>query len=286
MPHTKQHIQFLLNQVNSHPHHKWGQNFLIDLNLMQLVVDSIDINKNDLVLEVGHGTGSMTELLSDAAGKVIAVDIDPDMHTIARQELADRDNVQFIHTDILAKKSEISPEVMSAVRSAKENISGRFLLVANLPYNVASPLMINLLTETPALDGMCVTVQEEVADRMCAGPADGGVYGKISVVLQATGKVAKVRTLKPGSFWPAPKVNSAIVSWQANYALGNADIESLKSAADILLGKRRKQIQSCLPKDVNKQNIVERFQAAGIDPQLRAEKLSVDQFIIASKILA
>ncbi len=286
MPHSKQQIQYFLNEIDSHPHHKWGQNFLIDLNLMKLVVDSIEITRDDVVLEVGHGTGSLTELLSDAAGQVVAVDIDPAMHEIASRELAERENVRFIHTDILAKKSLIAREVMTAVTEAREGLSGRFLLVANLPYNVASPLIINLLTEEPALDGMCVTVQEEVADRMCAGPEEGGAYGKLSVILQATGEVEKVRTIKPSSFWPAPKIDSAIVSWQTNGSMTASDIDSLKSCCDLLLNKRRKQLQSCLPKGEVKQAVLAELEKLGVDPQIRAEKLTSDQFKAISVIVS
>lgn len=285
MPHTKQQIQNFLNEIDSHPHHKWGQNFLIDLNLMHIVVDSIAITKNDLVLEVGHGTGSLTELLSEAAGKVIAVDIDPAMHEIASRELSARDNVTFLHCDALAKKHQVAPEIIAAVNQQKALLSGRFVLVANLPYNIASPLIVNLLTESPSLDALCVTVQEEVADRICAGPEQGGAYGKLSVVLQAAGKVKKVRTIKPSSFWPSPKINSAIVSWYSTGELNTEEIESLKKCCDQLLNKRRKQLQSCLPKGQVKDNIVNLLQELNIDPQIRAEKLSPQQFVQIAKIL-
>ena len=284
--HSKQQIEQFLAELGTHPHHKWGQNFLIDLNLMQMVPDCIEIGKNDLVLEVGHGTGSLTTLLAERAGQVVAVDIDPDMHTIASRELAELGNVSFIHTDILKKKSRIDEGVMALVREKKAECSGRFLLVANLPYNVASPLIINLITENPALDGMSVTVQEEVADRMAAGPERSSDYGKLSVILGATGEVEKVRVLKPNAFWPAPKINSAIVSWQRNKDLSLEDIESLKQTCDLLFGKRRKQIKSCLPKGEQKARLVEQIQNAGIETELRAEKLTIDQFLIISQILA
>ncbi len=283
--HTKQQIEQFLAELGTHPHHKWGQNFLIDLNLMQMVPDSIEICKEDLVLEVGHGTGSLTSLLADRSGQVVAVDIDPDMHTIASRELANIENVSFIHTDILAKKSKLAPEVMALVKEKKQLCSGRFLLVANLPYNVASPLIINLITENPPLDGMSVTVQEEVADRMASGPENSSDYGKISVILGATGEVNKVRTLKPQSFWPAPKINSAIISWIRNDRLNNTEIEALKQTTDLLFGKRRKQLQSCLPKGDNKAQLVEKIRNAGISPELRAEKLTIEQFIAISKII-
>ena len=283
--HTKQQIEQFLAELGTHPHHKWGQNFLIDLNLMQMVPDSIEIGKDDLVLEVGHGTGSLTSLLAERAGQVVAVDIDPDMHTIASRELAELDNVSFVHTDILKKKSQIDETVMGLVREKKEMCPGRFLLVANLPYNVASPLIINLITESPALDGMSVTVQEEVADRMAAGPESPSDYGKLSVILGATGIVEKVRTLKPQSFWPAPKINSAIVSWLGHKNMSKSEIMSLKETTDLLFGKRRKQIQSCLPKGDKKAELVEAIKNAGIETDLRAEKLTIEQFITISKII-
>ena len=283
--HTKNQIEQFLAELNTFPHHKWGQNFLIDLNLMQMVPDSIEIKKDDLVLEVGHGTGSLTSLLAERAGQVVAVDIDPDMHTIASRELAELSNVNLILADILKKKSQIDPEIMSLVRDKKQLCPGRFLLIANLPYNVASPLIMNLITETPSLDGMSVTVQEEVADRMAAGPEKPKDYGKLSIILGATGEIKKVHILKPHAFWPPPTINSAIVSWIRSNRLAMPEIKSLKQTTDLLFGKRRKQLQSCLPKDEHKARLVEKIRNAGIAPDLRAEKLTIEQFIKISSIL-
>ncbi|MCJ7729699.1 MAG: methyltransferase domain-containing protein, partial [Sedimentisphaerales bacterium] len=206
---TKRQIQQLLASAGITAKKRLGQHFLIDLNLMRLLVDSANISSSDIVLEVGCGTGSLTEAIASLAGKIIAVEIDSNLAKIAKKRLAGtdtcgvvsarlgpdvvsdnsgvvtgsllprvvRENVIILNTDILENKNTISLTVLKSLQTAREKQPGRFLLVANLPYNVASAVMINLVTGPitgPPLcgniDAMYVTVQKEVADRMTAAP--------------------------------------------------------------------------------------------------------------------
>ncbi|GAH08567.1 unnamed protein product, partial [marine sediment metagenome] len=186
---TKQQIQQLLASAGLSPNKRLGQHFLIDLNLMRLLVKSAHIRSNDIVLEVGCGTGSLTEALAETAGMVIAVERDKALAQIAKRQLAlyplyrtvqgKTKNIQIINTDILETKSTISRTVIKAIQLCRKKYLGQVLLVANLPYNVACPVMLNLLTlhrsgtglTGPVMaDGMYVTVQKEVARRITAAP--------------------------------------------------------------------------------------------------------------------
>ena len=178
--HSKQDIQFLLESAGVRPNKRFGQHFLIDLNLMTKLVEAAEINSRDVVLEVGCGTGSLTEELAEKAGKVIAVEIDHTLAKIASRLLADSKNVLILNADVLKDKHTISSVVADAVKNARKESKGRFLLVANLPYSVASGLMMNLISgDAESLlipNAMYVTVQKEVAERMIAEPG-GKEYG-------------------------------------------------------------------------------------------------------------
>ena len=202
----------MLASAGVRPNKRLGQHFLIDLNLMRLLVDSANINSNDIVLEVGCGTGSLTGELVEKAGFVISVELDRTLAGLAKSSLGSADNIELINTDILKNKNNLSHSVVSALQSARKKYPGRTLLVANLPYNVASPTMLNLITGPAAADAMYVTVQKEVADRMTAVTGSGD-YGILSILLSAVGDIKTIRVLRPSVFWPQPQVDSAMVGF-------------------------------------------------------------------------
>src|SRR3990172_4529105 len=243
---TKRQIQQLLASSGATPNKKLGQNFLIDLNLMRLLIDSAGITPDDLVLEVGCGTGSLTQGLAERAGRVIAVELDRALAQIARAQLAKTANVEIINADILETKNTISPAITEALASVRPNCSGRTLLVANLPYSIASPLMSNLVMGGVAPDAMHVTVQKEVAERMTAKPG-GGDYGTLSIFLAATGDVKRIRTLKPSVFWPRPQVDSAIVAYLRDKTKSQRirNMTAFSEIVRLFMGHRRKTISAC-----------------------------------------
>ena len=197
------------------PQSRLGQNFLIDLNLLRLLHESGNITENDVVLEVGTGTGSLTAPMADKAAVVITVELDPVMQNLAKQELFGRENIRYVKTDILKNKNRLREEVLETIREelSKPGVDGekrQFKLVANLPYNVATPLISNLLLTDVPPSLMCVTIQKELADRIVAKPRSKD-WGALSLWLQAQCRTEIVRIMPPTVFWPRPKVDSAII---------------------------------------------------------------------------
>ncbi len=255
---------------------------------MRLLVDSADIRKDDVVLEVGCGTGSLTEALADRAGEVVAVEFDRNLYEIAGGRPAKADNVELINGDILESKNTICPSVTAAVTRAREKYAGRFLLVANLPYNVASAVMMNLVTGPTKADEMHVTVQKEVADRMTAG-AGSRHYGILSIFLAAAGSVKTIRVLKPSVFWPQPQVDSAMVSFVGDKARSDriADMKLFSETVHLFMSHRRKTVASCckladgrLARVANWPQILSQ---CNIDPTWRPEKLSAVDYVTIAK---
>jgi 16S rRNA (adenine1518-N6/adenine1519-N6)-dimethyltransferase len=201
----------LLGERNIRPKKKLGQNFLVDLNLLDLIVRTAELSPVDVVLEVGSGTGSLTNLLAAEAGAVVTVEIDPAFAELTREAIAGRTNVTSIRADILRNKNELNEEVVSAVSQARERAGcTRFKIVANLPYVVATPVISNFLLSDGVPERMVVTVQWEIAERLTANPGTKD-YGALAVLVQSVADVEMVRRLPPSVFWPRPKVASAIV---------------------------------------------------------------------------
>ena len=217
MAQTKHDIQALLTQANSEPRHRFGQNFMIDGNLVRLVADAGLIEPGDVVIEVGPGTGTLTEELLSRGAEVIAVEIDRDLAQLLRDRLGDRQAFRLIGGDALAGKHALNAELLAAIVSLQPQ-KRRIKLVANLPYNIASPLVIELLIA--GVEIVAFTVQREVAMRLKA-PASGDDYGPLTVMAQLLAKVEVLRTLPPQAFWPAPKIESSLVRMTRDDRLGD-----------------------------------------------------------------
>ena len=286
---TKQQIQQLLASAGASPNKRLGQHFLIDLNLMRLLIKSANISDNDIVLEVGCGTGSLTEALARQAGYCLAVEIDRLLAEITRKQLAKTENVEIINTDILENKHTISRTVTSALVLARKKYTGRILLVANLPYNVASAVMLNLLTGPTPADSMYVTVQKQVADRMTAVPGNSD-YGTLSIFLGATGDVKMIRILRPMVFWPQPQVDSAMVSFVRREARLSRiqNMEFFSETVNLFMGHRRKMLKACTKFARGKLAEIndwrEIFERCSIDPTQRPEQLSAEGYIAIANL--
>ncbi len=286
---TKQQIQQLLASAGVSANKRLGQHFLIDLNLMRLLIDSANIGRKDIVLEVGCGTGSLTEAIAERAGYCLAVEFDHTLAKIAERELAKTENVEVINADILENKNTISLTVTDAIELAHRNYSGRILLVANLPYNVASPVMLNLVTGPTVADSMYVTVQKEVAGRITAAPGSKH-YGTLSIFLAATGDVKTERVLKPTVFWPQPKVDSAMVSFVRSKDKAGR-IQNMKLFSEVInlfIGHRRKMLKACTKFAKGKlaeiKNWQDVFEKCSIDPTNRPEQISPEDYIAITNL--
>lgn len=281
---TKRQIRDLLASAGVVPNRRLGQHFLVDLNLVRLLIDSADIGAADVVLEVGCGTGSITQALAERARHVVAVEIDRTLAEIARSQLAGADNVELICADALSSKGALNRDVVEALDRARESGRGRLLLVANLPYDVATAVMLNLVKGPVIADEMVVTAQKEVAERMEAGP-NSKDYGTLSILLGATGQVRTLRVLKPSVFWPPPGVHSAIVRFVRD-AAKCARIGAMTRLGDVVslfMGHRRKMLRACAkhaPDALGGRELwMELFERCAIDPTERPEALSPEQYV-------
>jgi 16S rRNA (adenine1518-N6/adenine1519-N6)-dimethyltransferase len=286
---SKHQIRELLDSAGVRPNKRFGQNFLIDLNLMRLLIDTANIQNNDVVLEVGPGTGSLTLGIAEKAGYCVSVEIDGVLANIAKGQLADKSNVEIIAADALKNKFELNPLVIDALNRARVIHNGRLLLVANLPYIAATPLIINLVIGPTIADAMFVTVQKEVADRMNsqAGIKD---YGILSILMAATGEVKHIRTLKPTVFWPQPQVNSAFISYVRDPEKIKAvkSVEMLSRVAGALLQHRRKMLKSCCKLTADQlgeiKNWPDILNQLGINPEIRPDNLTPEQFVAIANL--
>jgi 16S rRNA (adenine1518-N6/adenine1519-N6)-dimethyltransferase len=266
MAQTKHEIQSILAQAGSSgPRHRFGQNFMIDQNLVRLVADAGEITPGDLVIEVGPGTGTLTEELLARGGDVVAVEIDRDLAAALREKFASR-QFRLIEGDALAGKHALNSELLTVIRSAS-NCPRR--LVANLPYNIASPLVIELLIE--GVDLLAFTVQKEVADRLRA-PADSDAYGPLSVMAQMLAEVEVLRTLPPQAFWPAPNVESSLVRLRHHDRLGPRSSE-FGRFVHAVFSARRKTLRKAMAQ-AGHAAADDALANLNVNPQARVETLS------------
>jgi len=262
---TLSDIKGLLAAHGLSPKKRFGQNFLHDGNHMAKIMDAAALRAGDLVLEVGPGTGALTERLLDAGARVVAVEIDADLAPILDARLGHDERFTLHIGDALDGKHAINPTVLALLGDAPHK------LIANLPYNVASPLLINLALDHPAMTGAVVMVQREVADRIVAGPAHGKAYGPLGIILQTVFETDRVCVLSPGCFYPPPSIASAVVKLVRRPTPLCADPPGFAAFVHALFGKRRKQIGAILGPEV--------VLPGWLDRRTRPEALTVEQLV-------
>ena len=252
-----------------------GQNFLINPDVLSDIIEYSGVTKDDIVLEIGPGVGFVTEQLVKYAKKVIAVELDEE--AIKELEKLDCDNLQIIHQDIL--KTDISSLCEEKIK-----------VVANIPYYITSPIIAHLLGEVDDLSNknrnsitdIILMVQEEVARRMTASEnSPSKQYGLLTILSQFWADCSIIRLVGRKSFYPAPKVNSALVRLQVRQEplIKSDDYTFFKKVVKSAFSQRRKTLKNCLIKDGFDKNKVEQaIKSLGLDENIRGEKLSIEQF--------
>jgi 16S rRNA (adenine1518-N6/adenine1519-N6)-dimethyltransferase len=276
-------------QAGLQPERRRGQNFLIDLNLLQLLADTAQPDPRDVVLEVGTGLGSLTTLLAPHVAAIVTVELDSRLSALAAQELGQHRNVIMLRQDALKNKNRLHPQLLAVVQQQLEaDPQRRLKLVANLPFNIATPVVSNLLSTqvTPVL--MAVTIQKELADRLAARPSTKD-YSALSIWVQSQCDVDIVRVMPPTVFWPRPKVHSAIVRIVPNAGKRQrlSDPEFFHQFVRALFFHRRKFLRSVLlsacQNQLSKPAADEILALHGLGPEARAEQLSVELLLALSE---
>lgn len=287
MTSPRQTLSYLRNLFEARglsPKGKLGQNFLIDLNLLDVILRAAELTPQDLALEVGSGTGSLTARLAAAAGIVLSVEIDPDFFELAREAVAAFPNVVLLHTDVLKNKNHLHPRVIQALEELRQRPGIASLkLVANLPYAVATPVITNFLVSDLGFERMIVMVQWEIAERLIAVPGTKD-YGALAVLVQSLADVEAIRPRVPPSvFWPRPQVASAIMAIRPNPAKRAhvGDVHAFQRFLRDLYTHRRKNLRGALaglPSGRQpKQWVDQKLAGLGLDGTLRAETLGLEQ---------
>lgn len=282
---TLSYLRNLFEERGIRPKNKLGQNFLIDLNLIDLLLRTAELSRDDLAVEIGSGTGGLTARLAEQAGAVLSVEIDPAFAALVRETIDARDNVVLLQADVLKNKNELNPQVLAELDGLRTRSGCRQLkFVANLPYAVATPVIANfLLTELP-FERMVVTVQWEIAERLLAQP---GVkeYAALAVLVKSLADVSLVRRLAPSVFWPRPQVDSAIVCIRPNTAKRAqvGDVHRFRNFLRDLYTHRRKNLRGALaglPSGRREKSEVDRqLSELRLEGTRRAEELTIEQHL-------
>lgn len=261
---------------------KFGQNFLIDTHVLDKIIAAAEITKDDFVLEIGPGIGTMTQYLAEAAREVIAVEIDTKLIPILQDTLKEYDNVTVLNEDIL--KVDIR-------KIAEEKNGGKPIkVVANLPYYITTPIIMGLFESEVPLDSITVMVQKEVADRMQVGPGTKD-YGALSLAVQYYAEPYIVANVPPNCFIPRPAVGSAVIRltrYQEKPVKVN-DASFMFKIIRASFNQRRKTLQNGLYNSselrIPKEKTVAALEEMGLTPTIRGEKLSLEEFAQLSDIL-
>ena len=261
---------------------KFGQNFLIDANILDCIIDGANITKDDLVLEIGPGIGTMTQFLCERAREVVTVEIDKNLIPILNDTLSAYDNVTIINEDIL--KVDIK-------KIAEEKNNGKPIkVVANLPYYITTLIIMGLFESHVPLDSITIMVQKEVADRMQIGPGSKD-YGALSLAVQYYSKAEVLVEVSPNCFIPRPKVGSSVIklTLHKDERVSVNDEKLMFRLIRASFNQRRKTLSNGIKNspelEFSREDVVEALKEMGLDENIRGEKLSLEEFAKLSDIL-
>ncbi len=260
------------------PRKGWGQHFLVDPNILKKVIRTAQVEKEDVVLEVGPGLGEMTLALARQVKKVIAIEIDSKLVAILEKKMKDYPNVEVVKSDIL--KVDFNRFLKKDGHPIK--------VVANLPYQISTPLLFRFIESKEVFSTLTLMLQREVAERMVASPGRKE-YGPLSIFVQMVSDIAIRFFIKPSAFFPPPKVESAVIHmvWKEQPLMNLEDEKWFKSVVRGCFGYRRKTLMNGLkhsslplPPDMGR-----RIEKIGIDSQRRPETLSIQEFVRLAEAL-
>ncbi len=261
---------------------RYGQNFLIDSHILEKIIEAAEITKEDMVLEIGPGIGTMTQYLAEHAREVVAVEIDKTLIPILEDTLSAYDNVTVINEDIL----KVDIEALAREKNGNRPIK----VVANLPYYITTPIIMGLFESHTPLASITIMVQKEVADRMQAGPGTKD-YGALSLAVQYYAKPELMMNVSPGCFIPKPNVGSAVIRltrYEQN-PVQVKDEDFLFSLIRAAFGQRRKTLVNSLTNasflSVSKEEILRALSEMGISETVRGEALTLEEFAKLSNLL-
>ncbi len=272
----------ILQKYNFNFQKKFGQNFLIDIRVLEKIINAAKITKNDFVLEIGPGIGTMTQYLCEHAREVAAVEIDKNLIPILKETLNIYDNVEVIHGDIL--KIDVERLIQ------EKNYGNPIKVVANLPYYITTPIIMGLFESHVPIDSITIMVQKEVAERMQASPGTKD-YGALSLAVQYYAKPKIVAHVPPNCFMPRPAVGSAVICMHKHQEppVQIADEKLMFALIRASFNQRRKTLVNGLNNAPNiscsKQQILSALQAMDLPDNVRGETLTLSQFAQLSNLL-
>mgnify|MGYP001047843459 FL=1 len=271
-----------MKKYQFHFQKRYGQNFLIDSHILEKIVQASDITKEDFVLEIGPGIGTMTQYLAEAAGWVTAVEIDKTLIPVLQDTLSAYQNVTVINADIL--KLDLHALVK------EKNNNNPIKIVANLPYYITTPIIMGLFESHIPLKSITIMVQKEVADRMQAGPGTKD-YGALSLAVQYYARPEILFTVSPGCFMPRPNVGSAVIRLvrYVDNPVSVRDEAHMFSLIRAAFGQRRKTLVNSLANagnlQITKEQTLHALEEMHLDASVRGEALTLSQFAMLSNII-
>jgi 16S rRNA (adenine1518-N6/adenine1519-N6)-dimethyltransferase len=270
-------VRTLLKQHNLRPSKGLGQNFLVNQAVLEKIVAAAELTPDDTILEIGAGLGTLTEQLARTAGRVVAVELDERLMPVLQDTLSGFDNITLIQGDILS----LDPaDLFIAAAGQLTSQPTNYKVVANLPYYITSAVLRHLLEASLKPQRMVITVQREVAERIVARP---GEMSLLAVSVQFYGHPQVLFRIKPGSFYPAPDVESAVVRVDMHDAppVDVEDVDAFFRVVKAGFAQRRKQLRNTLAGGLHllPEEVTAKLHEAGMDPKRRAQTLSLEEWV-------
>ena len=256
---------------------RYGQNFLTDKNLLSSIVEKAGVTKEDTVVEIGVGGGTLTSAICERAKRVIGFEIDKNLEPVLKTTLAEFSNVEIIFKDIMKVKTE----------ELEKYIGGEYRVVANLPYYITTPILMKFIEEGSKIKSICVTVQDEVASRLCA-EAGTSEYGAITAGIDVVGNAKKIMKIDKKMFYPVPNVDSAVVNIEIDRnKYEGIDLNAYRNVVRAAFSSRRKTLVNNLMNSfkLTREDAEKAVGAIGKGVMVRGETLSTQDFVLLSTVL-